>query len=295
MSRDPVGIAPCSLSDVETVLVPAWEWESPCSWWPRPPERTRAAAAGAELQNRTIQAFDRYVRLTEARLSGPGPFLWIDGLPDARRREALEIVRRKELSIERLQTRDNGREIDVPGGMIHHWVGTAFVPGASIDQALALLQDYDAHQRIYAPTVAASKRLSRDGDRFTFFLRFVMKKVITVVVNSEHEAVFSRPAPDRAEGRMHSTRIAEVENAGLPTEREKPVGNDGGYLWRMNTYWRLLARDGGLYIHCESVSLSRGIPVGFGWLVGPFVTGIPRESLTFTLETTRQQLDRRSR
>ena len=256
------------------------------------PGRSAPAAAAAELQNRTIQAFDRYVRLTEARLNGSGAFLWIDGLPDARRREALDTVRRKELAIERLETKDNGREIDVPGGMIHHWVGTAFVPGASINEALAILQNYDAHQRIYAPTVAASKLRSRDGERFTFFLRFIMKKVITVVVNSEHEAVFRRPSSDRAEGWIHSTRISEVENAGLPTEREKPVGNDGGYLWRLNTYWRLLARDGGVYIHCESVSLSRGIPVGFGWIVGPFVTSIPRESLTFTLETTRRQLER---
>jgi hypothetical protein len=252
-------------------------------------------AAAAELQNRTIQAFDRYVRLTETRLDGGGPFLWIDNLPDAKRREALDLVRRKQLSIERLETKDNGRQIDVPGGMVHHWVGTAFVPGASIDEALALLQNYDAHQHIYAPTVAQSKLRSRTGDRFTFFLRLVMKKVITVVVNSEHQAVFRRPASDRAEGWIHSTRIAEVEEAGTPMEREKPVGNDGGYLWRLNTYWRLLARDGGLYIHCESVSLSRGIPVGFGWIVGPFVTSIPRESLTFTLETTRRQLERGAR
>jgi hypothetical protein len=253
------------------------------------------ASAAAELQNRTIQAFDRYVRLTEARLNSGAPFLWIDGLPEGKRREALAVVGRKELSIERLQTKENGREIDVPGGMIHHWVGTAFVQGAGIEDALALLQNYDAHQRIYAPTVAASKVQSRDGDRFRFYLRFIMKKVITVVVNSDHEAVFRRPAADRAEGWIHSTRIAEVENAGQANEREKPVGNDGGYLWRLNTYWRLLARDGGLYVHCESVSLSRGIPTGFGWIVGPFVTSIPRESLTFTLETTRQQLDRRSR
>jgi hypothetical protein len=253
------------------------------------------AAAGAELQNRTIQAFDRYVRLTEARLNGTAPFLWIDGLPEARRREALQTVQRKELSIERPETKENGRTIDVPDGLIHHWVGTAFVPGVTINDALAVLQDYNEHHRIYAPTVAASKLQSRDGDRFTFFLRFVMKKVITVTVNSDHEAVFRRPAADRAEGWIHSTRIAEVENAGTPSEREKPIGDDGGYLWRLNTYWRLLARDGGLYIHCESVSLSRGIPFGFGWVVGPFVTSIPRESLTFTLETTRKRLERGTR
>jgi hypothetical protein len=253
------------------------------------------AAAAAELQNRTIQAFDRYVRLTEARLNGTAPFLWIDGLPALERRDAIQTVQRKELSIERLETKDNGHEIDVPGGMIHHWIGTAFVQGATIDDALAVLQDYNEHHRIYAPAVAASKLQSRDGDRFTFFLRFVMKKVITVTVNSDHEAVFRRRAADRAEGWIHSTRIAEVENAGTPSEREKPIGNDGGYLWRLNTYWRLLARDGGLYIHCESVSLSRGIPIGFGWIVGPFVTSIPRESLTFTLETTRKRLERGTR
>lgn len=272
------------------------------SWWlvstvvlmlvASPHVRAVPAAAGADLQNRTIQAFDRYVRLTEARLNSSAPFLWIDGLPDAQRRQALDLVRRQELSIEPLAMKDNGREVDVPGGMIHHWVGTAFVPGVSLNDAMTLLQDYNAHQTIYAPTVAASKLQSRDGDRFRFFLRFVMKKVITVVVNSEHEAVFRKPAADRAEGWIHSTRIAEVENAGEATEREKPVGNDGGYLWRLNTYWRLLVRDGGLYIHCESVSLSRGIPLGVGWLVGPFVTSIPRESLTFTLETTRRQLAR---
>jgi hypothetical protein len=246
----------------------------------------------AELEPRTVAAFDRYVRATETRLKTE-PFLWVDRLPGPRRAEALASMRSGMLSIEAPRTLDGGREIDVPGGLIHHWVGTAFVTGATIDQTLRILQDYDRHERIYAPAVAGSKLLSHDGDRFRFFLRFTMKKVITVVVNSEHEAIFTKGA-DRAEGWIHSTRIAEVENAGEPGEREKPVGQDGGYLWRLNTYWRLLARDGGLYIQCESVSLTRGIPTGFGWLVGPFVTSIPKETLTFTLETTRKQLASRA-
>ena len=247
--------------------------------------------SAADLQPKTVAAFNRYVMLTESQLRGNASFLRIDRLPDARRQEARDQIRRKELVIERLDTKDGTRDIDVPDGMIHHWIGTAFVEGATIDQALSILQDYDRHQQIYAPTVAASKRLQHDGDRYRFFLRFVMKKVITVVVNSEHEARFTRAVPDRAEGWIASTRIAEVENPGTASEREKPVGHDGGYLWRLNTYWRLLARDGGLYVQCESVSLTRGIPFGLGWAVGPFVTSIPRESLTFTLETTRKQLE----
>ena len=250
------------------------------------------ALTAAELQPRTVAAFDRYVRATESQLKAES-FLRVDKLPAAQRTEALALMRRGELWIEAPKTLDGGREIDVPGGMIHHWVGTAFVAGATIDQTLSVLQDYNRHERIYAPTVAKSKLQSRDGDRFRFFLRFMMKKVITVVVNSEHEAFFSG-GPDRAEGWIHSTRIAEVANPDTPTESELPVGKDGGYMWRLNTYWRLLARDGGLYIQCESVSLTRGIPTGFGWIVGPFVTSIPKESLTFTLETTRKQLVRAS-
>jgi hypothetical protein len=252
-----------------------------------------ASIQAAELQPRTIAAFDRYVRATESRLE-TGPFLWVDGLPGPRRSEALALMQRSMLFIDAPRMLDAGREIDIPGGLIHHWIGSAFVPNATVAQTLAILQDYDRHARIYGPAVARSRLLSRDGDRFRLFLRFRMNKVITVVVDSEHEAIFTTAAPDRSEGWIHSTRIAEVENPDEPGEREKPVGEDGGYLWRLNTYWRLLARDGGVYIQCESVSLTRSIPVGFGWLVGPFVTSIPKESLTFTLETTRKQLVRPS-
>jgi len=249
------------------------------------------AGLAADLQPRTIAAFDRYVAVTESRLQKDPAFLRIDGLSAAERRQARDEMQKNHLAIERLTMKDGGREIDVPDGLIHHWIGTAFVPNATIDQALNVLQSYDRHQQIYAPTVTASKLLAHDGDHFRFFLRFMMKKVITVVVNSEHDARFRRPAADRAEGWIASTRIAEVENPGTLQEREKPVGHDGGYLWRLNTYWRLLAKDGGLYIQCESVSLSRDIPIGLGWIVGPFVTSIPRESLTFTLDTTRRQLE----
>ena len=55
----------------------------------------------------------------------------------------------------------------------------------------------------------------------------------------------------------------------------------------MNTYWRFEEKDGGTYVECQSISLTRDIPTGLGWLIGPYVTSVPRESLTFTLATTR--------
>jgi hypothetical protein len=251
-------------------------------------------AGAAELKPATVAAFDRYVRVTETRMDGDAPFLWVDALEETTRRGRLETMRRGQLVIERLQTREAGKEIDIPGGMVHHWLGSVFVPGATVDQAVTLLQDYNRHAELYRPNVARSELLARDGDFFRVYLRFYMKKVIAVVVNSEHEARFTRPAADRAQSRIYSVRIAEVENPDTAREREKPVGHDGGYLWRLYTYWRFLERDGGTYVQCEAISLTRSIPVGFGWLVGPFVTSIPRDSLTFTLETTRKTLARQA-
>jgi hypothetical protein len=247
-------------------------------------------ASPAELQPRTVAAFDRYVQATEQRMKSDPQFLWVDNLAASEQRAVLEALRRGELVIDRLTTRQNGKDIDIPDGMVHHWIGVVFIPGATLDKAVSLLQDYDHHAQIYAPNVAASKLLSRDGNDFRVSLRFMMKKVITVVVNSEHAARFTRDAPNRASSRIYSTRIAEVESPGTPSEREKPVGNDGGYLWRLYSYWRVLERDGGTYVQCESLSLTRDIPMGFGWLIRPFVTSIPRESLEFTLTTTRNVL-----
>jgi hypothetical protein len=40
-------------------------------------------------------------------------------------------------------------------------------------------------------------------------------------------------------------------------------------------------------VQCESISLSRSIPTGLSWLIGPFVTGIPWSSLESTLSSLR--------
>jgi hypothetical protein len=250
-------------------------------------------AGSAELKPATTTAFEKYVRLTEQRMDtelGPDAFLWIDRLSGQARAEAIASLKGGQLVIERLRTREGGSELEAPDGLIHHWLGLTFIPGIKVDAAVALLQDYDRHARVYAPNVAASKTLQKNGDRFRVFLRFYMKKVIAVTMNTEHEAAFTRPAPDRAWSRIHSTRIAEVAEAGTPQERELPPGRDQGFMWRLNTYWRFLERDGGVYVQCESLTLSRDMPWGLGWLIRPFVTSVPKDSLTFTLEKTRAAL-----
>jgi hypothetical protein len=121
-------------------------------------------------------------------------------------------------------------------------------------------------------------------------MRFHRTKVVTVVLDTEHNVHYQKFDAAHAVSRAVSTRVAEVEDAGKPTEHDLAEGKDNGYLWRINNYWRFLQRDGGTYVQCESVSLSRDIPTGLAWLVEPFVESIPRESLRFTLEATRKHL-----
>jgi hypothetical protein len=247
--------------------------------------------APAKLHSETVAAFDRYVHLTEERneagLKLGSALLWIDSLSAAQRTEDYAALKRGEVQIEQLSTLDLGKPISCPGGMIHHWVGVVFIPGAKLDDVLAILEDYDHQSTYYSPDVERSKIESRDGDHFRVFLRFRRHKVITVVLNTEHDVHYFHDAPGRAHSRSSAVRIAEVENPGARAEREKQPGDDGGFLWRMETWWRMEQRDGGVYVQSEAASLTRDIPTGLGWLVGPFVTSIPKETLLFTLEATR--------
>lgn len=257
-----------------------------------------AGPAGAEdLKPKTVEAFDRYVQATESRINAelarPLPFLWIESLPDDRRAVAEAQLRTGQVVIERLDTLDQGGEssrekpIPVPSGTIHHWIGTVFIPGATLAQTLALEEDYNHHQDYFRPDVMRSKILRHDGDEFLIELRLYKKKIITTILDTEHEVHYTLVDSTHAWSRSRTARIQEVDNAGERDERLEPEGHDRGFLWRMNTYWRFEEKDGGTYVECQSISLTRDIPTGLGWLIGPYVTSVPRESLTFTLATTR--------
>jgi hypothetical protein len=252
----------------------------------------RAAAKGSSFKPQTMAAFSAYVRSTDARndseLEGGRNFLWIDALPEAARHRAYQSLAAGEAQIERRNTLVDGREIPCPGGMIHHWEGLIFVPRAHLDDVLKILQDYDRHSVYYAPDVTRSRLEGHDGDHFRAFLRFRRQKVITVVLNTEHDIHYFRDQAQRAHSRSSATHIAEVANAGQPDEREKARDDDNGFLWGMETWWRLEEKEGGVYVQSEVVSVTRDIPAGLGWMLGNFITSIPKDALGFTLAATRQ-------
>jgi hypothetical protein len=247
-------------------------------------------AAAEQLRPETIAAFNAYVEQRETQISkelNRGPFLGVDGLPKGEQEKDYELLKKGEVITEGMPAPQ-----DVPHGIIHHWIGTVFIPGATLARTLAFLQDYDNQYKFYAPDVQRSKLLQRDGNDFKVFLRLKKTKIVTVILDTTYDVKYVPMSADRAASYSYSRRIAEVENAGKPNESEKPVGDDSGFMWRLNSYWRFLQRDGGIYLQLEAISLTRDIPAGLGWLVKPFVTSIPEESIEFTLSRTRVALVR---
>jgi hypothetical protein len=249
----------------------------------------------AELKPATSEAFELYARATEARIDREtarrDAFLYTEGLTGPRRDQVRAMLQRGEVYMERLETRDaSGKEMKAPDALIHHWVGAAFIPCVTLQQTLELVQNYDRHQDIYKPEVLRSKLVSRNGNDFKMYYRLRKKKVITVTLNTDHDVHYVLLGPQRATSRSYTTRIQEVADADTPQDREKPVGNDSGFLWRLYSYWRFEEKDGGVFIECESISLTRDIPFVVSWIVKPFVTDIPKESLQMTMGSTRRAL-----
>src|SRR5215470_8541357 len=249
------------------------------------------ASTAAELKQETATAFNKYVAATEARISGTlrpgGAFLYVDELPMEEMRESYDKLKRGEVLVEKRETKGPGLSPEVPDGMVHHWVAVVFIPAVTLTQVVPIVQDYDRRAELYKPEVIASHLISHEGDDYRFFLRLYQKRFTTIVFNTEYETHWGKVDSKKVYSHSISTKIAEVKDSDHPNGEEWPVGRDRGYLWRLNTYWRFEEKDGGVYMQCEALSLTRDIPFGLGWLLKPLVTKIPKESLNRALGQTR--------
>ena len=243
------------------------------------------AATTVRLKQETLKSFEAYIRDAESAMdqtAGAESFLWSDSSPQiAQQVAAGQIV---------AQFWSGRGPAKVPSGLIHDWIGAAWMAGTTLEATLALIQDYDNHARVYKPEVIASKLLSRHGNDFEIYLRLLKKKILTVVLDTDHEVHYTRVQRNRWLCRSYTTRIAEVENAGTRNEQVQPPDTGFGFLWRLYSYWRFLERDGGVCSECRAISLTRNVPLGLGWIIEPIIQKLPKESLIHTLECTRDAL-----
>lgn len=240
------------------------------------------AARADQPSAAAVAGFDAYMQKVEARLdrqtrSAKGFLVAAD---DAR-------LRRGELVIEKVAA---DPAPDVPGAMLHHWRGTAFVPGARAEDFERLMGDFAGYPKVFAPEVVSARVLGEDDDTIHVAMRLKQKHVLTVVLDTTYDIGAGELDPKHGCIVSISTRIDEIADAGGKGEHALSAAENHGFLWRLDTYWTYEERDGGLYMQIETVSLTRAIPPGLGWAVGPFVESVPRESLEFTLRAVCEAL-----
>ena len=247
----------------------------------------------AKLQEKTLKAWNEYVRLTEERiteeLNSSTGFLAQDFQAVPKAQMERDAALSGQILVEKMKTLNpRGRKIKVPAGTIHHWRGSVFIPDVELESVLAQVR-YPAQQEDLQEDVLESRILEESGDSLRIYLKLVRSKIVTVTYNTEHLIEYQRHGEGLASSRSIATRIVELDQAGSPAEREKPEGQDHGFLWKLNSYWRYQQVDGGVLVECESLTLSRGVPAILAPFIKPMINGVAKESMQRTLSAMRDR------
>lgn len=245
--------------------------------------------AAAELEAETLRAWVEYVRISEGRidreLESETNFFNHDSQPAKPPTPPSGEVR-----VAKMRTKDlRGRSISVPDGAIHHWRGSVFIPDTDLKTVLASVSNPDQGEPLQEDVLEA-RVLERGQNSLRVYLKLIRKKIVTVAYNTEHLVRLRRHGGKRASGRSVATRIAELRNVNTPQEEERPAGQDRGFLWRLNSYWKYEEQGGGVFVECESLTLSRDYPSILKPLLGPIVSSVARESMQRTLASMRDRL-----
>jgi hypothetical protein len=219
----------------------------------------------AELKPETNAAFDRYVKLTEEGFSknqGFENFLWLDHHSSEK-----SLVWLGQSVVSPLQTLDQGHEIEVPDGVIQHWLGVVYLEGTTLDKVRDVLLNFADYKAFFKQQVIDSKLIKHDGDQFDALVRFYKAQISTVVLNVNMTAKFALLDPARLSIACRSTHVGEVEHPKdkKKYDQERSPEAAAGDLWRLNMYWRLQQSDNGMYVELEVISLAREV----GGLISP--------------------------
>lgn len=240
-----------------------------------------SAARAADLKPETLEAWQNYLQIVDAQMQDrlhPGnSFIWIDESP-----ERGPLLRGGEILASPAGARSPKR---VPFGLIHHWIGAAFVPDKTLEDVFGVLRDYGRYQEYFHPVVIASKPLSEDRFSIILMNRSVLQHN---ALDSDYQSKYVQVDAHRWYSISHTTRMQEIQDYGQPGERELPAGSGSGYIWRLYSVSRFVERDGGVYVEVEAMALSRDIPASLRWLADPIVRRVSRSSLLTSLRQTQE-------
>lgn len=250
-----------------------------------------------ELKRETVAAWNQYLQWTQQKvtreLSNPQAFLIQDNMSSGERAEIRQKLMRGEIVARRMPSLvPKGTKFHVPSGEIHHWWGTILLRNVTLERLMRFLQDYEHHAGRFAD-IERSQLISKNGDHYRFFFRLRRSKsFVTAYYNTEQECIYTRHSPSRISSWSQAIRIAELEDPGTPSEREKQPGQDRGFLWRLASWWRFEQTGPDVILELESASLSRDIPSIIRFIPGisDYIRSTPRESLESILTSIRDNV-----
>lgn len=244
----------------------------------------QVAAHAASLQPVTSQAWEEYVRSANQRMEQrlrPGrTFLWLDELPDR-----LARVRSGEIAVSPVEPENPRR---VPSGLIHDWIGAAFIAHARLNDVLQVTRDYARFKDVYRPNVIDSKVIEINQLKDRFSIRLVNRSFFQkTALDADYESCYIPVNDTRGYSVSRTTRVQEIEEFGAPAQRVLQEGEGSGVIWRLFSIARFEERDGGVYLEIEAIALSREIPATLRWIAEPIVRRVARNALFTSLAQTK--------
>ena len=180
----------------------------------------------------------------------------------------------------------------VASGLIHDWIGTAFIPEATVSQVLAAIRDYDRYKNVYRPGVVDSRGCTVTENEDTFSLVLVNRSSFAKrALECDFRARYFRVDERRWYSILESTRIQEIAGYGDAGARLLPEGEGSGLIWRAANITRYEERDGGVVVQFEAMALSRDIPAALRWIIDPVVRRVSREYVQLSLQKTRDAVE----
>ncbi len=250
------------------------------------------SASAATITPETMQRWDQYVQWARIALANqtahPDTLLDVECRP-----HEVEKLRAGNILAVRAE---NGGMVPVPHGLIHHWIGTVFIPNTDAENVLNVLQDYDSYSQTYAPGVASSRLLTRTQDDFTYEMKLVEKGfgIKTALIGRFHSH-YAQVDEVSGFSATDTEDLAELDSPGTTAEHRLTTAEAHGFVENVFTVVRYRQREGGVYLEVETMTLSREIPASVRWFVGPIVQTFSRDVMTDTLTRLRKRVEETSR
>src|SRR5271157_5671182 len=176
-----------------------------------------AASRAAELKEETLKTWDAYTQTVNSQMRDrlQGSFLWVDEDPDR-----VTSVRAGKILVSPV-----GKKVpkSVPSGLIHDWIGAAFIPDVRLVDVLSAVRDYGHYKEFYKPTVVDAKLLGTEGSCDKYSMRVVNKETVAeTALDTEYQACYLQLDELRWYSTAHSTRVQEIRHYGRSDEQELP-------------------------------------------------------------------------